>query len=351
MPALVGKRVLITGASSGIGAAAALEFALEGADVALVARSREGLERVAERVRATGVRAHVVAVDLCARDAVEAAVAEAVAALGGLDILVWNAASMVFGRFSEVDPADFDRTIDITFRAAVNTVRATLPHLERSRGAIVATGSVNARIPLGCFASYASAKHALRGFLGSLRIEMRERRTGVTVSMVHPGPVDTPLWHNVSSATDVEPRNPPDTYSAETIARALVALAIRPRAEVTIGGEARLIEVLFAAARPVADLVLVLVDRYYATGREPVPGRGGLWEPQGVGRPDGGLHGRPSVWGALRLGSRMRRGQRNRPAVSAPTSPAAPADGEVSVNRGAGVSELGAPVQRTTSPP
>jgi short-subunit dehydrogenase len=303
--ALTGKRVLITGASSGIGAAAAAEFAREGADLALVARSREGLEAVAARARADGVRANVVVADLGSREAAERAVAESVAALGGLDILVWNAASMVFGRFSEVPAEDFDRTMAVTFGGAVDTVRAALPYLERSRGAIVATGSVNARIPLSSFASYASAKHALRGFLGSLRVEMRDRRTGVDVSMVHPGPVDTPLWHNVSSGTGREPRNPPDTYSPQTIARALVAVAIRPRAEVTIGGEARLIELAFAASRPLADLVLLLVGRYYATGREPVPGRGGLWEPQGAGRADGGLHGRPSVWGAVRLGRRL----------------------------------------------
>ena len=179
------------------------------------------------------------------------------AALGGLDVLVWNAASMVFGRFTDVAPKDFDRTIDVTFRAAVDTIRAGLPHLERSRGAIVATGSVNARVPLPAFGAYSSAKHALRGFLGSLRIELRERCVPVSVSMVHPGPVDTPLWHNVSSATGREPRNPPDTYSPEAIARALVECAIRPRAEITIGAEAGSSRLAFAAARPVADLVLL----------------------------------------------------------------------------------------------
>ena len=308
MSALHGKRVLITGASSGIGAAAAQRFAEAGADLALVARSREGLEAVAARARAEGVAAHVVVADLGRRAAAEAAVADAVAALGGLDVLVWNAASMVFGRFSDVAPEDFDRTIDVTFRAAVDTIRVALPHLERSRGSIVATGSVNARVPLPAFCAYAAAKHGLRGFLGSLRIEMRERGIPVSVSMVHPGPVDTPLWHNVSSATGREPRNPPDSYSPDAIAQALVACAIRPRAEITIGATGRAIEIAFAAARPLADLFLLGISRLFETGEEPVPGRGGLWEPQGTGRADGGLLGRPSVWGALWLGARRRRG-------------------------------------------
>jgi NAD(P)-dependent dehydrogenase (short-subunit alcohol dehydrogenase family) len=302
MTELSGKRVLITGASSGIGCAAAVRFARAGADVALVARSRPGLEVVAARCRAEGAAAHVIAADLGGRAAAEAVVADAVEALGGLDVLVWNAASMVFGRFTDVDAEDFDRTIDVTFRAAVDTVRAAVPHLERAHGAIVATGSVNARVPLPCFCAYSAAKHALRGFLGSVRIEMKERGIPVSVSMVHPGPVDTPLWHNVSSATGREPRNPPDNYSPDAIAQALVACAIRPRAEITVGGEGRLIEVAFALSRPLADRFMAFVSRYYETGTEPVPGRGGLWEPQGAGRCDGGLLGRPSVWGALRLG-------------------------------------------------
>jgi NAD(P)-dependent dehydrogenase (short-subunit alcohol dehydrogenase family) len=302
MSSLAGKRVLITGSSSGIGCAAAVRFAREGADLALVARSRAGLEAVAARARAEGVRAHVVVADLGTREGAEGAVAEGVAALGGLDVLVSNAASMVFGRFADIPPEDFDRTIAVTFGGAVNSIRAALPHLERSRGTIVATGSLNARVPLSGFGSYAAAKHALRGFLGTLRIELRERRTGVTVSMVHPGPVDTPLWHTVSSASGREPRNPPDRYSADAIAAALVACAIRPRAEVTLGGAGRLVEVAFAAARPLADVALLLGGRYFATGHEPVPGRGGLWEAQGTGRCDGGLHGRPSLWAALRLG-------------------------------------------------
>jgi NAD(P)-dependent dehydrogenase (short-subunit alcohol dehydrogenase family) len=297
---LNGRRVLITGASSGIGCAAAEAFAREGAAVALLARSREGLERVAARVREGGGTAHVVVCDLGDRERTEAAVDEAVAALGGLDVLVSNAASMVFGRFPEVAPEDFDRTIAITFTGAVNVIRAALPHLGRDGGgAIVATGSVMARVPLPTFISYAAAKHGLRGFLNTLRIELVEAGVPITVSMVHPGPVDTPLWHQVSSATGYEPRNPPDQYRPQEIADALVACARRPRREVTIGFEGRLMELGFAYLPALADPIVALVGRFYRRGREPAPQPGGLWEGQGRGRCDGGLHGRPSLRGLL----------------------------------------------------
>jgi NAD(P)-dependent dehydrogenase (short-subunit alcohol dehydrogenase family) len=226
-------------------------------------------------------------------------------ALGGLDVLAWSAASMIYGQFPDVDPDDFDRTIDVTFGAAVDTIRAALPHLEESAGTITVVGSIMAKVPLAAFSSYAAAKHALRGFLGSLRVELMERGSPVTISMVNPGAVDTPLWDHVSSAYGTRPRNPPDLYAPEVFAHALVACAIRPRAEITVGGEARVIELGFALARPIADRVLMLANRYYATGRVPAGDAGALWESADEARARAGRHGRPSLWGALRLGRRL----------------------------------------------
>ncbi len=299
---LTGKRVLITGASSGIGVAAARLFAEAGAHVALVARSREGLERAAQEARAFGVQAHVVVADLAERAGCEAAVEEGAAALGGIDVLVWNAASMVFGDFRQVSPELFDRTMDSTFRAAVDTIRAALPHLDRAeRGAILATGSLMATVPLPTFASYAAAKHALRGFLNTLRVELLAEKSRISVTMVHPGAVDTPLWQNVTSVTGRQPRTPPDQYAATEIARALVACAEKPRREFTVGGEGRAVELLFYYVPAVADRVLVLVSKWYHSGRRPAPVPGMLLQGMGAGGSDGGLHGRPSLWARLRL--------------------------------------------------
>ncbi len=304
MTTLRGSRTLITGASSGIGAAAAELFAQEGSDLALLARGREGLEVVAERARRHGVQVLVLPADLADRAAVEAAVQEAVDVLGGLDVLVSNAAAMVFGDFVDVPPEDFERTVAVTFLGAVNVIRASLPHLERTAGTVVVTGSIMARVPLPNFSSYAASKHALRGFLNTLRIELAESGSRVQIATVHPGAVATPLWENISSVNGRRARHPPDRYTAEAIARALVAQAERPRFEITVGLEARVIELGYAVARPVAEPVLRLVSRYYRSGHEPAEQPGGLWESQGDGRPGSGW-GRPSLLGLLRL--RLRR--------------------------------------------
>lgn len=306
MSELEGKRVLITGASSGVGAAAAEAFARAGAGMVLLSRSRPGLEVVAARVRAHGVPAHVVVADVSDRARVEAAVADAAALLGGLDVVVLNAAGMVFGPFWEVTPEDFDHTVDVTFTGAVDVTRAALPHLIASGdGAIVATGSMMARVPLPTFSSYAAAKHALRGFLNSLRIELKTAGVPVTISMVHPGPVNTPLWDHVSSAVGRLPRRPPDGYAPEEIARALVACAVSRRSEITVGGEARAMELLYAGARPIADRVLILVARYYNGGQRPATEPGLLREPTGRGDARGkNPWRRPSFWGRVRLRSR-----------------------------------------------
>ncbi len=124
----------------------------------------------------------------------------------------------------------------------------------------------------------------------------------MSISIVNPGAIDTPLWHHVSSATGRLPRNPPDLYKPEVIARGLVAAAIRPRPEITIGGEARIVELGWTFARPIAEWVLTVVSRYYASGRRAAPRLGLLRGPSGDGRAAGGLHGRPSLWAPIRLG-------------------------------------------------
>jgi NAD(P)-dependent dehydrogenase (short-subunit alcohol dehydrogenase family) len=282
-----------------VGAVAAVAFARAGADVALLARSAPGLDVVAARVRACGTRALVVPADVADAVAVADAVERVVAAWGGLDVVVSNAAAMAFGAFADVPQRDFDRTVAVTFLGAVNVIRATLPALERSGGVLVVTGSINALTPLPSFSAYAASKAALRSFLRSLRIELRARRSPVRVSIVNPGAVDSPVWRSVSTVTGRLPRRPPEGYRASVVADALVAMARHPRAEMTAGGEAKLWLTIWRT-RALGERVLGLVHRYYHSGRRP-PLDDPLWEPAGDGSASGLPVGRRSLWAPIRV--------------------------------------------------
>lgn len=311
MRRLDGQRALVTGASSGIGAATAQLLAREGADVALLARGETGLLRVAARVREEGGHAVVLRADVADRAALEASIAEGVRQLGGLDVVVVAAAAGAYGRFDEIPPEDFDRCVRVSLGGAVDTIRAVLPELERSAGRLVVVGSAVDEIELPLLSPYVAAKHGLHGFLESLRADLRSGGSPVELSEVRPGAVDTPFWlHLTHRGGLVPPGIPPlTTYTAESVARAVVACAIAPRRSVTVGGSTLLLSFAERHARPLVERAFALAGRLARARSHPDPAPQGLWEPSGEGILDGHLHGRPSVLAALRLhGTRPRGG-------------------------------------------
>jgi short-subunit dehydrogenase len=308
---LDGQRALVTGASSGIGAAAAQLLAREGADMALLARGETGLRRVAARVQEEGGSALVLCADVADRPALEAAIAEAVGRLGGLDVVVVAAAAGAFGRFDEIPADDFERCVRVSLGGAVDTIRAVLPELERTAGRLVVVGSAVDEIELPLLSPYVAAKHGLHGFLESLRVDLRSSGSAVALSEVRPGAVDTPFWlHLTHRAGLVPPTIPPlTTYTAESVARAVVACVIAPRRSITVGGSTLLLTLAERHARPLMERAFALVGRLARARAHPDPAPSGLWEPSGEGILDGHLHGRPSLLAALRLrGTRPRGG-------------------------------------------
>jgi short-subunit dehydrogenase len=306
------QRALVTGASSGIGAATAQLLAREGADVALLARGETGLLRVAARVQEEGRQALVLRADVADRAALEASIAEAARQLGGLDLVVIAAAAGAFGRFDEIPPQDFDRCVRVTLGGAVDTIRAVLPELERTAGKLVVVGSAVDAIELPLLSPYVAAKHGLHGFLQSLRPDLRSSGSSVTVAEVRPGAVDTPFWLHLTHRGDlVPPAIPPlATYTAESVARAVVACAIAPRRSITVGGSTLLLSFAERHARPLMERAFALAGRLArARAHADAAAPRGLWEPSGDGTLDGHLHGRPSLLAALQLrGTRPRGG-------------------------------------------
>jgi NAD(P)-dependent dehydrogenase (short-subunit alcohol dehydrogenase family)/uncharacterized protein YndB with AHSA1/START domain len=290
-----GQRVLVTGGSSGIGLAVAELLAGKGARLVLLARDERGLAAAERQVAAKGGEVHTVSADVRDRRTVDAAVREAAELLGGLDVLITAAAGAAFGPFVETDPVDFDATVETVLIGSANCIRAALPYLDDSAGAVISLGSTAAHLPLPGLAAYAAAKHGLVGLLDSLRLELREAGSPTTISLVNPGPVDTPLWDHLESQTGLLPPVPPDRYSPWPIAEAVVSVFGRPREETTVGGSAFLQVCLFAALRGPTSRALSALGRLAQAAEDRPTRAGALHEGGGTGSVEGGHGGRGSL--------------------------------------------------------
>lgn len=212
--------VLITGASSGIGAATAVAFGARGAQVGIVARRRDRLAEVREATLAAGAAScEVWVTDLGDLDAAVATVLAADEVFGGLDILVNNAAIPRRVPVTELTDEQLDETMRVNFTSPVRMTQAMLPRwLDRGRGAVVNVCSMGGRLGIKGEAAYCASKFALAGWTEALAIDLWS--TGVTVRLLHPGPIDTEIWD--------QPGNAPADYDGaleppSTVAEGIIA--------------------------------------------------------------------------------------------------------------------------------
>jgi NAD(P)-dependent dehydrogenase (short-subunit alcohol dehydrogenase family) len=188
---LQGKRALITGAGRGIGAAVALAFAREGADLVLSARSRNELDAMADQVRALGVRATVLTCDVGVTKEVDKLGEDALAAFGGLDILISNAAfSGALAPFLDISAEDWNRTQATNLGATVSLLRKVGGQFVKQKsGNVIIMSSIRGTsgVPMG--SAYATTKAALNSITKTLAVEWGPAR--VRVNAILPGPVLT----------------------------------------------------------------------------------------------------------------------------------------------------------------
>lgn len=221
------KRILITGASTGIGAELALQLASGRNRLALAARQKDKLEAVAARCRESGAETLVLPTDVTDPEQCRLMAERTAEAFGGIDIFVANAGISMWARFEDIgDLSILEKIMKVNYLGAVYPTYYLLPHLRKSRGRIVVVSSLTGKTGVPTRTAYAASKHALHGFFDSLRIELTG--SGVGVTLVCPGFVDTGIGYlsPTGEALKQSPReNAADSMSVQECARQILRAA------------------------------------------------------------------------------------------------------------------------------
>jgi NAD(P)-dependent dehydrogenase (short-subunit alcohol dehydrogenase family) len=280
--------VVITGASAGVGRAAAREFARHGARIGLLARGNDGLNAARREVEELGSEALVIPTDVADAAQVESAAAQIEAEFGQIDIWINNAMTSVFSPIKQMTAAEFQRVTEVTYLGYVyGTLAALKRMLPCDHGVIVQVGSALAYRGIPLQAAYCAAKHAVQGFCDSLWCELLHDHSNVKVTMVQMPALNTPQFGWVKSRLPRRAQPVPPIFQPEVAAEAIYFAAHNPRREFYVG--------LPTAGAIIADkLAPGLLDRYLArTGydSQQYDGAENPNRPENLWQPVAGDHG------------------------------------------------------------
>jgi short-subunit dehydrogenase len=252
---LTGLRAIVTGASSGIGRALAIELARHGVNVVLFARREERLAEVVQHVEQLGRRAVAIAGDVTDPAARRRAIDAARNELGGLDILVNNAGVAAHGRFAEADPARLRPIMEVNFFAPVELIREALPLLRAGRQPLVVNiGSILGRRGCPHKSEYSASKFALHGFSEAIRPELA--RLGIDVLVVAAGPTETEHFDTLIEDQGELPWGNPRRKPAAMVARDVVRAIQQGQHEVITSRRGRLWLLLNRLAPRLVDRIM-----------------------------------------------------------------------------------------------
>jgi NAD(P)-dependent dehydrogenase (short-subunit alcohol dehydrogenase family) len=277
--------VVITGASSGIGRAAAHAFARRGARLVVAARRAERLQEVVHECERLGTEAIAVPTDVTDPDAVERLASAAESRFGRIDVWINNAGVTALGRFDDLPPDVFRRVIETNLFGYVHGAATALRRFHaQGAGVLINNASMNAYVAEPYASAYVASKFAIRGLADCLREEWLNE-PGIHICTVLPAVIDTPLFQHAANYEGRPVRAMPPVYPPERVADTFVDMAERPRREAFVGNSGRMMALQHALAPGMTERMMArMVDRmHFSQNQRTVVTRGNLFEPMSVG--------------------------------------------------------------------
>jgi NAD(P)-dependent dehydrogenase (short-subunit alcohol dehydrogenase family) len=221
--------------------------------VLLAARNERDLRRAVDEIRRAAGRAVYATADVADAEDVTRVAETAVREYGRIDTWVNNAAVAVYGRLMDLSVPDMRRQFDVIYWGQVYGSRAAVPHLARQGGALINVASALADRAIPLQGNYCAAKHALKAFTDSLRMELEEEGVPVSVTLIKPGSIDTPLFDKARTLLDVEPQPVPPVYAPELVAQAILHCAEHPVRDLVVSGMGKVLSLAGTVAPRLTD--------------------------------------------------------------------------------------------------
>lgn len=253
--------IVITGASSGIGLVTARMAAKAGAAVVAAARNGDALRDLVGEIVREGGRATYVVCDVGRNEDIERVIEAAENEFGGFDTWINNAGISIFGRLWDVPLDDWHRMFDTVYWGTVyGSLGATRHFRDKNKaGAIVNVGSFFGDKAPAIQSTYSSAKFALHGFTGSLRQEVEHEGWPISISLIHPGRIDTPYNEHAGNYMPMQPVHRGMIYPPEAVAEAILWCAAHPKRDMFVGAQAKFAAIIGAVAPRLSDRIMEVI--------------------------------------------------------------------------------------------
>jgi short-subunit dehydrogenase len=276
--------VVITGATSGIGLVTARSASARGAAVFLIARGEQALRDIVEQINASGGEADFAVADVGVAEEVEAAAAKAMSRYGRIDTWISDAGAAIYAKLMETPLNEHQQLFQTNYFGAVNGATSAVPRLRVRGGALITVGSIAGDIPSPLMGAYSASKHAIKAYVESLRIELEADHAPISVTLIKPSGIDTPIGQHAANHEQGEAQIPPPAYDPQLVADAILDAAAHPRREITVGGFGRA-EVLFGVHFPrLFGKAAPVIAKLFVDRARAQPGPSALFASRGRGQ-------------------------------------------------------------------